>query len=155
MLPYMNELKAGVSHGALMIAVQHNEIDRERRMRADIAEGMKAIGDGFTKMGEQFEQSAESAKQAETVLAALTGSYGLGAEVSWTSSNTTKRGAITHVIPAGKLPSDLGVKIKDEGQPRDHESYIVRGWQIDRTGNQVGRNTTYWPRVSLLKLATA
>lgn len=75
----------------------------------------------------------------------------LGATVEWSSSNQTKRGVVMSVVPAGKLPGDVNVKIKDAITPRDHESYIVRGHPIASwRGEKTGDNATYWPRVSLL-----
>ena len=63
----------------------------------------------------------------------------VGKRVSWTSNGVQKVGEITHVVPAGKFPADVGAKIKDVGSYRDHESFVVQA-----------NGKTYWPRVSLL-----
>lgn len=63
----------------------------------------------------------------------------IGKRVSWTSNGVQKAGEITHVVPAGKTPSEVGAKVKDAGGPRDHESFVVQA-----------NGKTYWPRVSLL-----
>lgn len=72
----------------------------------------------------------------------------VGKKVTWTSSGVPKVGEIIAVIPAGKLPSDFGIKIKDGNTPRDHETFVVSGETVD--GPAKGKPNTYWPRVSLL-----
>lgn len=62
--------------------------------------------------------------------------------VTWTSSNVEKTGVITHLVPAGQIPADVGAKVKDAKIPRDHDSYVV-----------LADGKTYWPRVSLLNFA--
>ncbi len=74
-----------------------------------------------------------------------------GDPVEWTSSNVRKVGIVTHVIPAGVLPSDLGVKLKDATSPRDEESYVCKAYKATSNGDAASRGTAYyWPRVSLL-----
>lgn len=60
--------------------------------------------------------------------------------VTWTSSGKAKEGQIVAVVPAGKLPIDVDMKVKTDAGSRDHVSYVV----------QSGK-TLYWPRVSLLE----
>jgi hypothetical protein len=65
--------------------------------------------------------------------------------VRWTSSNKHKTGVIVGVVPAGKMPRDIGVSVGDTSLPRGHESYVVRG-------NAKGaKPSLYWPLVSLLQ----
>lgn len=64
----------------------------------------------------------------------------VGKRVTWSSNGVEKVGEIVAVVPAGKVPSDFHVKVKDAGGPRDHESFAV---------SANGKN--YWPRVSVLK----
>ena len=73
---------------------------------------------------------------------AFASAFHVGQVVDWTSSGTTKRGVVTHVVPVGKMPADVEAKVKTDGAPRDHVSYVVRA-----------NSTNYWPRVSLLSLA--
>jgi hypothetical protein len=84
----------------------------------------------------------------------LPASFWIDTRVEWTSSHARKLGRITHVLPPGLLPRDIGIKMKDGDKlaPRDHESYVVRGYPVDAEGKKAGSETTYWPRVSLLKL---
>lgn len=77
------------------------------------------------------------------VVTEVTGQMFVGQVVDWTSNGTPKRGTIGHVVPAGKVPAEVGAKVKDANSLRDHESYVV-----------LADGRTYWPRVSLLKLAT-
>lgn len=79
--------------------------------------------------------------------------FKIGQTVTWTSSNTRKRGVITHVVPAGKLPPEVGAKLKDYGSPRQVESYVVRGNHLNRNGLALKPSATYWPLTSLLKAA--
>jgi hypothetical protein len=68
--------------------------------------------------------------------------------VRWVSSNTPKEGVIVGVVPAGRLPCDVGFKtLGDTALSRDHESYVVRGQARGRAP------TMYWPLVSLLHRA--
>lgn len=92
-------------------------------------------------------------KEPQAAALTVESPFAVGQVVRWTSSNTDKIGAIVAVVPAGKSPSDVGVKLKDVGMARDHVSYIVEGQQADRDGNPTGRKSKYWPRVSLLEIA--
>lgn len=68
--------------------------------------------------------------------------------VRWKSSNIKKEGVIVAIVPAGKLPRDVGfARLGDTTLPRDHESYVVKG------GVPGTRHGTYWPIVSLLHAA--
>lgn len=70
--------------------------------------------------------------------------FEIGERVRWTSSNTTKEGVVTAIVPPGQKPQGM----KDTGMSRDHESYVVRG------GEPGAKKTAdYWPRVSLLVAA--
>lgn len=67
--------------------------------------------------------------------------------VRWTSSNVRKEGVIIGIVPANRMPRDVGLNIGDTSLPRDHQSYVVRGGEPGR------RTTIYWPVVSLLNRA--
>lgn len=71
--------------------------------------------------------------------AARPGHYAPLDRVKWVSSNKAKEGTVVAVVPAGKLPRDVDVHVKDANKPRDHVSYVV-----------VANKKSYWPRVSLL-----
>jgi hypothetical protein len=71
--------------------------------------------------------------------------FELGARVQWTSSSTDKSGTIVEIVPAGQRPT----MVKEAGDARPHESYVVSGMVVGRTG----KPTNYWPVVSLLKPA--
>lgn len=71
-----------------------------------------------------------------------------GEAVRWTSSNTHKEGVVVGIVPAGRLPRDVGFRrIGDTSLSRDHESYVIRG------AYKGGRQQLYWPHVSLLRAA--
>lgn len=76
--------------------------------------------------------------------------FKIGDTVQWTSSNTAKTGEITHVVPAGKTPRDVGIhNAGGGGMSRKVDSYIVRGapdYAPKRKGN-------YWPVNSTLRPA--
>lgn len=72
------------------------------------------------------------------------GEFVVGDNVKWISSNAAKTGSVVGVLNARVQPINLGFKIDGCGGWRDHVSYIVKG----RTKN--GRETLYWPVVSLL-----
>jgi len=77
----------------------------------------------------------------------------IGDRVRWISSNTYKQGVIEAVVPARRLPSDVGFpKAGGGGLSRDHETYIVRGRKLTNTGVEYGPRAVYWPRLSLLEL---
>lgn len=79
--------------------------------------------------------------------------FEVGQKVKWISSNVRKTGEITAVVPAGKVPSEIGKpKAGGGGLPRDHESYVVHGQKQDNRG-PYGSKAEYWPFVSLLELA--
>jgi hypothetical protein len=74
--------------------------------------------------------------------------FKIGDQVTWTSQaggrTVTKEGAIFEIVAAGAKPT---AKIKDPGFPRDHESYVVRGYKnTDRK-----RVNNYWPVVKNLR----
>ena len=74
--------------------------------------------------------------------------YRINDLLRWTSSNTRKEGVVVAIVPAGKLPRDVGFpRLGEESMPRDAESYVVRGGEPGR------RQTDYWPLVSLLAAA--
>lgn len=79
--------------------------------------------------------------------------FAIGQSVTWTSSNTRKRGVVTHIVPPGKVPPEVGAKLKDYGSPRDHVSYVVRGNHLNRNGLALKPAATYWPLTSLLREA--
>lgn len=79
--------------------------------------------------------------------------FEVGQSVTWTSSNTRKRGVISHIVPVGKVPPEVGVRMKEYGSPRDHISYIVRGNKLNVNGLAMKPAATYWPLTSLLKPA--
>ncbi len=67
----------------------------------------------------------------------------VGRHVSWTSNGKEKTGQISHVVPAGKFPADVGAKVKDvSSSPRDEESFVV-----------LADGKSYWPRKSVLNFA--
>ena len=79
----------------------------------------------------------------------------IGTKVRWTSSNTDKVGEIVAVVPAGKMPRDVGYpKIDHAGMHRDHDSFVVIARKPKfKNGEAVpGPKAAYWPRVSLLKV---
>lgn len=69
----------------------------------------------------------------------------VGEWVTWTSQaggyTTRKRGVVHEVVPAGSMPQ---AKIRQPGQARDHESYVV---------NVDGK--PYWPLAKNLQTAKA
>ncbi len=78
--------------------------------------------------------------------------FQVGDKVKWTSSNTRKVGEVTHIVPAGRTPDDVGKPIAGTtGLPRKEVSYIVRGQKCDYRGNVEKKVANYWPRVSLLE----
>ena len=77
----------------------------------------------------------------------------VGQTVTWLSSNTYKRGVVTHIVPPGKVPPEVGAKMKEHGSPRTSVSYVVRGNHLNRQGMALKPAATYWPLTSLLKAA--
>ena len=79
-----------------------------------------------------------------------------GEAVYWKSSNTTKKGYVEAIVPAGKTPSEIGFpKAGGGGICRDHESYVLRGRKLNSRGAEYGSKGWYWPHVSLLKVPPA
>lgn len=73
--------------------------------------------------------------------------------VHWTSSSsgstTTKRGVVEAIIKAGKRPTEAQRKEADAyGAARNHESYLIR------VAGKGAKGKLYWPRASLLKIAS-
>ena len=81
--------------------------------------------------------------------------FKLGDTVEWWSIFSTKQGRIIAVVPAGDVPSDVGMKVDGAGTPRTHKSYVVSAMTIQNTnrGGRIGKRGVYWPRVSVLKPA--
>lgn len=78
--------------------------------------------------------------------------FAVGDKVEWTSSNTRKVGEIVAVVPAGKIPSDVGFpKAGGGGIGRKQVSYIARGRKRTYRDEPYGSNAVYWPMTSLLK----
>lgn len=77
--------------------------------------------------------------------------FQIGDQVVWVSSNTKKIGEVTAIVPAGKLPREVGKpKAGGGGMHRDHESYVVRGKKLNSKNAPYGHFADYWPFVSLL-----
>ena len=77
--------------------------------------------------------------------------FNVGDTVVWSSSANAslkaKRGTVEAVIPPNGRPTPAQQKEADAyGQPRDHESYLVR--VPGKTATSKGK--LYWPRVSAL-----
>lgn len=100
-----------------------------------IAAAMRQAIDGATGI-------AGFAETADETAVTNTGEFSVLDTVTWTSSNKAKTGQVVAVVPAGKLPIDVDVKVKDATSPRDHVSYVVSA-----------DGKSYWPRVALLTLA--
>ena len=67
-------------------------------------------------------------------------------KVEWTSSNAHKFGRVIAIVPIRKLPRDIGYpQVGLDASPRDHESYVVRGGEMNR------KTKLYWPMVSPLR----
>lgn len=76
--------------------------------------------------------------------------FKVGDSVIWASSGVRKLGKITHVVPAGKMPADVGAKVKDPSTtPRDHESFVVAAIREDQDF-ETAKPVNYWPRVASL-----
>lgn len=103
--------------------------------------GFKKVANSFSTAAEAAKSFATAAKQVSATLAEFQSKANpVGSRVSWSSNGKEKVGEIVAVIPAGKTPADFGVKVKDAGAPRDHESFAV---MVD--------TKPYWPRANLLK----
>lgn len=79
--------------------------------------------------------------------------FKIGDKVEWTSqaggSWSTKRGEVIEVVPPRMEPA---IRLKGMGYPRDHESYIVRTYEIQRYSGVKKESRLYWPRVAALEL---
>lgn len=72
--------------------------------------------------------------------------FAIDQRVRWISSNTRKTGVVVSIVPPHRVPADIGYAGVGFGSmSRSHESYIVRGAQDG------GRQTNYWPVVTLLQ----
>ena len=73
----------------------------------------------------------------------------IGDKVTWQSQAggdwRSKIGEVVEVVPPNHRPK---TKKKDNGTPRDHESYVVRAKAV---GTRTKTARLYWPRVSKLK----
>lgn len=167
-----NVLKSGVSIGALRISLEDHEC-RQRREAEGLVARIHHKEQDAPPPEPTVEQSAYDAvamavepATPKTIAKAVSTindtrrtsedpapapKFMNGDAVYWTSSNTRKSGLIVAVIPAGSLPGDFKFKLKDADAPRDHESYVVKGWRCAANGDPVeGSTRLYWPRVSLL-----
>lgn len=77
--------------------------------------------------------------------------FKVGSKVLWTcrgpGSVFTRRGTVVAVVPAGTPARSVEPKLKRDGAPRDHESYVVAA------ASPTGKGQLYWPRVAALAKA--